>query len=137
MLVTLPGPGGSSQGGQVIIDVEVLPASATSATEANDLHPGEPSKIEDAPTSTSALPDAPDSAAGESEVPGVIVELVAKHAMAVSQVVEDAVDMRRQRRPCEGVDQGAWLSFQLGADPVGRCERFALELHLARSCLGP
>jgi hypothetical protein len=63
MLVTLPGPGGSGQGGQVIIDVEVLPASATSATEANDLHPGEPSKIEDAPTSTSALPDAPDSAA--------------------------------------------------------------------------
>jgi hypothetical protein len=70
-------------------------------------------------------------AAREAEVAGMVVKLVAEHAVSITELVEDAVQMRSKRRPRERIDQGAWLPVELFADASRRRRGLALELHLA------
>jgi hypothetical protein len=44
-------------------------------------------------------------AAREGEIAGIVVKLVAEHAMVVAEIVEDAAEMGRQFRPGEGAYQ--------------------------------
>ena len=52
----------------------------------------------------------------------MVVELVVKHAVSISELVEDAGQMRRERRPRQRTDQGASLPVQLGAMRVAAVE---------------
>src|SRR6476620_11787637 len=69
--------------------------------------------------------------AREAEVAGMVVELVAKHAMVIAELLEDTAQMRRESRARERIGNGAGLPVQLGADARGCSRRIKLELHLA------
>jgi hypothetical protein len=73
----------------------------------------------------------PRLAAREGEVTGIVVKLVAEHAMVITEIVEDAADMGRQFRPGEGADQRLRLHFDCVADARCHHRRVAAKLHPA------
>ncbi len=75
-------------------------------------------------------------AAGEGEAAELVVKLVAKHAGAISGMLEDAAKLRCKRALVQGIEQRAGLLHQLGVQAVGRNERLALELHHADPARG-
>ena len=61
--------------------------------------------------------------------------LVTQHAMVIVEIVEDAADMGRQFRRCEGADQRLRLLFDCVAYVRCRHLRVVAELH-SGSCSG-
>ncbi len=69
--------------------------------------------------------------AGEHQLAGAIVNLVAEHPVAVAGLVENLGELRRGRRSGEGIEQRIGLFQHLRLDAIGGDERLALELDLA------
>jgi hypothetical protein len=50
---------------------------------------------------------------GEGEIAGVVIELVAEHAMVIAELVEDAANLARERWPGERMGKNAEIRLCL------------------------